>query len=118
MKGIKVLLGLSLSAVGISAVSLGAATASKGASLFQTQATQTSIDFTTANITRRFYFVNNDNWWTTSTLEVHIWGGSLVADQWIAASKMYDSYNYGLYYADISGVGVGAELYAIINYKV
>ena len=116
MKSIKVLLGISMAVVGASSVAVIAAS-NKGVSLFPTQATQSSVDFTTANITRRFYFVNGDNWWTADTLEIHVWGGSLASEQWVTASKMYNAYSYGLYYADISGVGIGAAVNAQIHVK-
>ena len=107
MKGIKVLLGLSITAVGLTAV---------GAGVFATQSNNSfakvnAADFSNMTITRRIWFVNNDNWWTADKLYVHAYGGSLAADAWSGeASKIYDAYYYGLYYADITAKGIGSAI--------
>lgn len=73
-------------------------------------------NFATANITRRIYFIDKkDNWWEGKTLEIHVWGDSLTAEQYVVANKMNDSYYRGLYYADISGVGIGAAINAQVH---
>ena len=79
--------------------------------LFSAQATQVEVDFTTANITRRIYFVDaKDGWWQGKTLEVHVWGGSVTGDLYADASIIYGTYWSGLYYADVTGVGVGTAI--------
>ena len=95
----------------MSLMAVGAvAFATKGSAL-KYAANAEVVDFSTKDTTRRVYFVNNDNWWTSDTLYVHAYGGSIAGDIWSgAATKMYDSYNYGLYFADISGVGVGSAI--------
>lgn len=106
MKGIKLVLGLSIGALGTGAL---------GAGFFATQnsnfARVDAADFSNMTITRRIWFVNNADWWTTNPLYVHAWGGSLETDQWSGvASKIYDSYYHGLYYADITAKGIGSAI--------
>ena len=119
MKAKKVLLGLSVAILGVAAVAVGIdATAKTSKTIAKTDAAQTEVDFTTANITRRVYFVDNkDNWWEGKSLELHVWGGSLQAEQYVDAVKMNNSYYWGLYYADITGVGAGSAINAQAHVK-
>ena len=109
MKKRKTLILLSVVTMGIAATVLTVAT-SRRELQFAARSETVEVDFDTANITRRIWFVNADNWWTSDTLYVHVWNdGGL--DVWSgAASKIYDSYFHGLYYADVTGEGIGGAI--------
>lgn len=113
MRSLKLVLGIAITTVGVGGVGASLAISGNVGQYFKADAT---VNFSTEKVTRRIWFVNKDNWWTTDTLYVHVWGGSLAADQWSgAASKIYDSYHYGLYYADIEAVGIGSDIYAQVK---
>lgn len=126
MKSIKLLAGIAVSAVGLStAVTMGVINQTQQPNLYETRAGAENVvvDFATATITRRFYFVINgyNSSWDTSSQEIyiHLWNGgvgTLDNEVWSAkASKMYNDYGndkQGLWYIDVTAKGVGNTLYA------
>lgn len=94
MKGIKVLLGLSITAVGISAVSLGVASSNKTSLNTVTAAAPTNQ--------RRIWIVNNDNWWKENNYGAEVSNGS----QTVVTSKveiiLSDYYPGGLGFVDVT----------------
>ena len=83
-----------------------------------------AVNFATATVTRRFYFVVNKYWasWNGGEMYVHLWNGdkgSLDADVWTgAARELYHDYgndNQGLWCVDVQAKGVGSTLYAQVK---
>ena len=95
MKGIKVLLGLSITAVGISAVSLGVASTNK-----------TSLNTVSASAPtnqRRIWIINNHDWWVDNNFFVYAWNdsGDCNTAKVTNVLAQYDYY-HGFGYVDVS----------------
>ena len=113
-----------LTVAGLSVLAAGLVVGAVNNNAFRfANAEQTEVNFATAEVTRRFYFVIDGYKaeWNTSgqELHVHAWGGSLAAEQWSAkATKMYGDYgtdNQGLWFADITAVGIGSAVNAQVK---
>lgn len=96
MKGIKVLLGLSITAVGLTAVGAGIAiTQNEKSAIVQTNAATFNYDANNV-FQRRIYFVNNDNggyWYQGWNLEAQVWYGSTYSG-FVGCTEIYGKYYY------------------------
>ena len=75
------------------------------------------VNFSAANITRRVYFYIEGEWgeWKDSTYVLHY---TLDGTSWSwsgDATEFYGDYYKGLYYVDITGVGVGSSFTAQVK---
>ena len=112
MKGIKVLLGLSITAVGVGAVSLGVASTNKASLNTVTAAAPTNQ--------RRIWVVDNNgdssdtNWWTGKTFYAYAWNANGTVE--VKFDEMVlDDYGCGLHYVDITLAAATTSLNVIIR---
>ncbi len=108
MKGIKVLLGLSITAVGISAVSLGVASTNKTSLNTVSAAAPTNQ--------RRIWILNNDNWWVDNIYGVEVSNG-VDKVYTSAVDVVLPSYYHGFGFVDVSIANATSALSVRVLYN-
>lgn len=86
---------------------------------------QVPVDFVEETVTRRIYFVNNDNYWgegwteeAMAQLYVHAWqesDGAYKTESLVPATRYMTDVLYGLYYADVTFAGAGDRIGMLIR---
>lgn len=96
MKSLKVLTGIAIASVGLTAaVTVGVVNQRQNNGLLETKAATFVYDASSVT-TRRIYFVNNDNggyWYRGWNLEAQVWYGETYSG-WVATTEIYDNYYY------------------------
>ena len=118
MKGIKIILGLSITAIGASAVGVGIVAAQNNkAPIVQTNAATFNYDANSV-FQRRIYFVNNDNggtWYKGWNLEAQVWYGDIYSG-FVSCTEIYGEYYYCVdFTSEIAGF-LGGDLH--IQFRV
>ena len=113
MKSLKVVLGIAITAVGVSSVAVVGAVNNK-TSLVHANEPEVPFEFDVDNVTtRRIYYVNNNNnghWYKGTALYVYAWNASANSGL-VQSHLLYEDYSDwgGIWYADVSFTGCGGQ---------